>query len=88
MVKKRDEDYSAQMELLKNTKQQLNDKIRKNEEVIKTLQGDVEILKNYLRIEKQVHQKTKTQMTTKEKELEDVRREYLEKEQDLRDKVN
>ena len=53
------EDNEAQMEILKNVKIFLTDKIKKNEDVIKTLQGDVEILKNYLRIEKQVHQKTK-----------------------------
>ncbi len=40
--------------MLKNVKQFLTDKIKKNEEVIKTLQGDVDILKNYLRIEKGV----------------------------------
>jgi LytS/YehU family sensor histidine kinase len=70
------------MEVLKNVKTFLTDKIKKNEEVIKTLQGDIEILKNYLRIEKNVNQKTKNMLSQKEKELDDLRREYLDKESD------
>ncbi len=79
---KQKEDNEAQLEVLKNVKIFLSDKIKKNEEVIKALQGDIEILKNYLRIEKSVNQKTKQALTQKEKELEDLRREYLDKEQD------
>ena len=46
------------MEILKNMKAFLTEKIRKNEEIIKTLQKDVEILKDLLRIEKQINKKT------------------------------
>lgn len=74
--------------MLKNVKQFLTDKIKKNEDVIKTLQGDVDILKNYLRIEKGVSQKTKNALSQKDKELEEIKREYLEKEQDQRLKIN
>lgn len=66
----------------------LTEKIRKNEEVIKTLQKDLEILKDLLRIEKQVHKKAQTQLSNKEKELEDLRREFLGKEQEMRTKIN
>lgn len=82
------EDSDAQIEVLKNTKAFLTEKVKKNEEVIKALQGDVDILKNYLRIEKSVNQKTKAQLSQKEKELEDLRREFLDKEQDQRLKIN
>lgn len=68
------------MEVLKNVKIFLTDKIKKNEEVIKTLQNDVEIMKNYLRIEKQLNSKTKQLLSNKEKELDELRREYLDKE--------
>jgi hypothetical protein len=37
-------------------------------------------MKNYLRIEKQVNQKTKQLLSNKEKELDELRREYLDKE--------
>lgn len=65
------------MEILKNMKAFLTEKIRKNEEIIRTLQKDVEILKDLLRIEKQINKKTQTQLSNKEKELEDMRRENL-----------
>ena len=46
------------MEILRNVKIFLTDKLQKSEEALNTLQNDVEILKNYLRIEKQAHSKT------------------------------
>jgi chromosome segregation ATPase len=33
----------------------LTDKVKKSDEVIKTLENDVDILKNYLRVEKAAH---------------------------------
>jgi hypothetical protein len=48
------EDNEAQLEILRNVKIFLTDKVKKSEEIIKTLQNDVEGLKNYLRVEKQV----------------------------------
>jgi hypothetical protein len=37
----------------------LTEKVKKNDEVNKTLHNDIDILKNYLHVEKQVHIKTK-----------------------------
>jgi chromosome segregation ATPase len=45
---------------LRNVKIFLTDKLQKSEETLNTLSNDVEILKNYLRIEKQAHGKTQT----------------------------
>lgn len=39
-------------------------------------------MKNYIRIEKQLNAKTKQLLSNKEKELDELRREYLDKEQD------
>jgi hypothetical protein len=36
----------------------LTDKVKKSDEVIKTLENDVKILEEYLRVEKSAHQKT------------------------------
>jgi LytS/YehU family sensor histidine kinase len=52
------EDSEAQLEILRNVKIFLTDKLQKSEEALNTLHNDVEILKNYLRIEKQAHAKT------------------------------
>ena len=82
------EDNEAQLEILRNVKIFLTDKVKKSEEIIKTLQNDVEGLKNYLRVEKQVQAKTQQQLTSREKELEELRRESLDKESDLRLKIN
>lgn len=46
------------------------------------LQNDIETMKNYIRIEKQLNTKTKQLLSNKEKELDELRREYLDKEQD------
>ena len=37
----------------------LTEKVKKSEEQIKTLQTDISTLKDYLKVEKQVHIKTK-----------------------------
>jgi chromosome segregation ATPase len=49
------EDNEAQLEMLRNMKIFLTDKVKKSDEVIKTLENDVDILKNYLRVEKAAH---------------------------------
>lgn len=51
----RREDNEAQLEMLRNMKIFLTDKVKKSDEVIKTLENDVDILKNYLRVEKAAH---------------------------------
>lgn len=66
----------------------LTEKVKKAEEVNKTLTHDIEILKNYLRIEQQLHSKTKLQLESRERELDELRREQLDKEGDLRLKIN
>jgi hypothetical protein len=44
--------------MLRNMKILLTDKVKKSDEVIKTLENDVKILEEYLRVEKSAHQKT------------------------------
>jgi hypothetical protein len=44
--------------MLRNMKIFLTDKVKKSDEVIKTLENDVKILEEYLRVEKSAHQKT------------------------------
>lgn len=73
---------------MKNVKIFLTDKLHRSEEALQTLNHDVEILKNYLRVEKQAHAKTQQQLAERERELEDLRRETIDKEADLRLKVN
>lgn len=73
---------------MKNVKIFLTEKVKQNETQIKTLQNDIDVLKNYLRVEKQVHGKTKQQLDAREKELDELRREALDKEADLRLKIN
>ncbi len=51
----RREDNEAQLEMLRNMKIFLTDKVKRADEVTKTLENDVEILKNYLRVEKAAH---------------------------------
>jgi hypothetical protein len=41
--------------MLRNMKIFLTDKVKKSDEIIKTLENDVDILKNYLRVEKAAH---------------------------------
>lgn len=74
--------------MLRNMKIFLTDKVKKSDEVIKTLENDVDILKNYLRVEKAAHQKTQQQLLLREKELEELRRETIDKEGDLRLRIN
>lgn len=65
--------------MLRNTKTFLTNKIRDNEKVILNLQKDIETLKDLVRIEKQIKQKTQGVLSTKEKELDDLRKEFLDK---------
>lgn len=80
----RREDSEAQLEILRNVKIFLTEKLKKSEEQIKTLQNDISVLKDYLRVEKQVHLKTKQQLDSRELELDTLRRESGEREGELR----
>lgn len=49
------EDNEAQLEILKNMKTFLTDKVKKSDECILILETDVDNLKNLLRVEKAAH---------------------------------
>ncbi len=55
----RREDSDAKIEMLKNVKIFLTDKVRQGEIQNKTLLNDIEILNNCIRVEKSVHARTK-----------------------------
>lgn len=56
------EDKEAELETLRNVKVFLTAKLKQNEEVTSTLQKDIGILKEILRVEKSITQKTLAQL--------------------------
>ena len=52
------EDKEAELETLRSVKVFLTDKLKQNEQVTCTFQQDIEILKEVLRVEKQITGKT------------------------------
>ena len=53
------EDKEAELETLRSVKVFLTQKLKQNEQITVTFQQDVDILKEVLRVEKQITQKTK-----------------------------
>ena len=82
------EDKEAEIETLRNVKIFLTAKLKQNEEVISTFQKDINILKEVLRVEKSIKQKTLNQLNAKTVELNENRQQYLELETKLRDQIN
>lgn len=83
-----DEDAHAQLEVLKNVKEFLTEKLKKNDEKIYSLEGDIKTLKNLLRIEKQVNQKEQLRIGELERELKEERTNHDQKETEIRNKVS
>lgn len=77
----------AKLEVLKNVKQFLTDKLQKNDEKIFSLENDIKTLKNLLRIEKQINQKEQTRIGKLEIELKEERNRHDDKETEMRDKI-
>ena len=75
------EDKEAKMEVLNNVKQFLTEKIKKNEEEMQGLKKDIDILKDLLRVEKQLNKKNQQVLQAKEKEVEEIKKEKLTREQ-------
>lgn len=67
------EDKEAELDTLRNVKVFLTAKLKQNEEVTGTLQKDIGILKEILRVEKSITQKTLTQLNQKTAELKETR---------------
>lgn len=82
------EDRDAQIEILVNTKKFLTEQVKKNEEMIKSQQKDIDTLKELVRIDKQTKAKSQQLLSAKEKELEDLRKESLKREQETRARIN
>lgn len=74
------EDKEAKMEVLNNVKQFLTEKIKKNEEEMQGLKKDIDILKDLLRVEKQLNKKNQQVLQAKEKEVEEIKKEKLTRE--------
>lgn len=72
------EDKEAELETLRNVKTFLTAKLKQNEEVTYTLQKDIGILKEILRVEKGITQKTVNQLQQKTAELKEVRQQALD----------
>ena len=75
-----EEDAIAQLEVLRNVKQFLTDKLQKNEGKIYSLENDIKTLKNLLRIEKQINQKEQGRIGDLESELKQERTRHDDKE--------
>lgn len=82
------EDKEAELETLRNVKVFLTAKLKQNEEVTSTLQKDIGILKEILRIEKSITQKTKAQLDQKIAELKDTRATQIESEAKLKEQIS
>lgn len=82
------EDNEAELETLRNVKIFLTDKLKQNEQITCTFQQDVNILKEVIRVEKQITQKTQAQLKTKDADLKQLRQDFTDMEQKLREKVN
>ena len=79
------EDKEAELETLRNVKLFLTDKLKQNEQITCTFQQDIDILKEVLRVEKQITEKTKTQLKQKDADIKVLRAEFLESEAKLRE---
>ena len=82
------EDKEAELETLRSVKIFLTDKLKQNEQVTVTFQQDIEILKEVLRVDKQIAQKTQAQLKQRDADIKELRQEFLESEKKLRDQVN
>ena len=82
------EDKEAELETLRNVKIFLTDKLKQNEEITCTFQQDINILKDVLRVEKQINQKTQAQLKQKDVDIKDLRQEFLETDKNLREQIN
>ena len=56
------DDKEAELETLRSVKVFLTDKLKQNDQITQTFQQDIEILKEVVRVEKQITTKTKAQL--------------------------
>ena len=82
------EDRDAQIEMLRNTKTFLTNKIKDNEKIIIQLQADLETMKELVRVEKQTKQKSQSLLSSREKELDELRTKFLEQESSSKVQIN
>ena len=78
----------AQLEVMKNVKEFLTEKLKKSEEQIFQLENDIKTIKNLLKIEKGVNQKEQSRIGELERELKDERVKHDQKEIEMKDKLN
>jgi len=82
------EDKEAELETLRNVKIFLTEKLKQNEDVTLILQKDINILKEVIRVEKQITGKTQFQLGQKERDLAELRDETVKMEAELRSQVS
>lgn len=70
------EDKEAELETLRSVKVFLTEKLKQNEQVTCTFQQDIDILKEVIRVEKQITTKTQTQLKQREGDIKVLRQEF------------
>lgn len=88
MSQKGAEDKEAQIELLQNMKMFLTDKVKQSVEQQQTNQKDISILKDMLKLEKNMNAKKEQTIKDKDDQLKGMREESLEQQQDNLIKIN
>ena len=78
----------AQLEVMKNVKEFLTEKLKKSEENIFQLESDIKTLKNLIKIEKGVNQKEQSRIGELEKQLKEERSKHDEREIEMKGKIN
>ena len=66
----------------------LTEKLKQNDQIAQTFQQDIEILKEVVRVEKQITTKTKAQLQQKDTDIKTLRQEFVESDTALRQQLN
>lgn len=86
--KKTREDKEAQIELLTNMKLFLTEQVQQSEQKLSTNMKDITILKEMLRIEKNMNQKKEQIIQSRDKDLKEAREAQLENSSEQLTKIN
>ena len=84
---KKREDVEEEIKTLTTVNQFLTQKLKQNEQVLLTLQKDIQILKDIYVVEKNISGKTQVQLKRREADLVELRESSLRIEDQLRDQI-
>ena len=84
---KKREDVEEEINTLNTVNQFLTQKLKQNEQVLLTLQKDIQILKDIYVVEKNISGKTQVQLKRREADLAELRESSLRNEDQLRDQI-